>query len=157
MISSRAGAVIVLVIAALACRSSAATEPEVVPLSGGVPIPASVVGTESVSMSLVPSLMITAQAGTVDVVLGVASTGCMIVEASADRVGDVLQVHVSRRGDPAANCVPGSFGYLYLVRATDVPPGRYEIRVLDEVLGMPVREAGRAQMVVPGVVAASHS
>ena len=157
MISCRAGVLSILVVAALACHSSAATEPGVVPLSGGTPIPVSIVGTESVSMSVVPSLMVTAQAGSVDVVWGVASSGCLIVEASADRVGEVLQVHVSRSSDPRANCAPGSFGVRYLVRATDVPPGRYELRVLDEISGMPVREAGRVQMVVPEVTAASRS
>jgi hypothetical protein len=98
------------------------------------------------------TLAVTGGPARVDLVWQPRSGPCMLATPRALRSGDELVVTVERSGDPVALCLAGEVVYRYAIRVTDVPAGRWRVRVVEQPLGQaPVeRGTGEAVVTMPG-------
>lgn len=120
------------------------------PLPGGLALPVTLETTVEAGSTL-PRLSIAATPGGALLEWDVASAPCLMADASALYSGSVIEVRIHRSGNPLADCVAGTVTYHYLARVMAPAPGPYEVRLVDDVLGQPLRPVGRANVTVtPG-------
>ena len=119
------------------------------PLSAGTALPVSLTTTVDAAPSTDPlRVRFTAIAGGVKVQWDVASTACLLAEASALRSGPVIEVRIHRSGNPLVGCVASIVEYHYEAIVAVPAPGRYEVRLVDDLLGQPLRPIGRGAVAV---------
>lgn len=119
------------------------------PLPGGMALPVSLATTFDAAPSSDPSrLKITATAGGARVQWDVASAPCLVAEASALRSGSVIEVRIHRSANSLALCVATTVQYHYEAIVAVPAPGHYEIRLVDDLLGQPLRPIGRGAVAV---------
>ena len=119
------------------------------PMSGGITLPVTLATTFNGMPVTDPSrLRITGVAGGAQVQWDVVSPACLIAEASARHVGSVIEVRIHRSGNPLASCVAAMVAYHYEANVIVPAPGGYEVRVVDDLLGQPLRPIGRAAVAV---------
>jgi hypothetical protein len=132
----------------LLCACDAGTS-SVEPLVGATPIAVGLSTTTSTTSTDLPRFQLFALAGEVHVHWDVESGACLIAQATGAQAGSVIQVRIDRSGNPLANCANVRVGYHYVARIASLIPGRYEVRLIDAVLGLTAYEAGRGTIVVP--------
>ncbi len=144
--------VVTFVVGAL--LSSCATTGEVTPfepLVGGEPVAVSLVTTADIPLSGLPRLEISATAAEVNARWEVEGVSCLIAQATASRVGSVIEIQLHRGGNPLANCVAARVGYQYMARVTGLAQGRFEVRLVDVFADQPAVAIGRKSVVVGAV------
>jgi len=121
------------------------------PLPGGLAVPVTLETTVEPAGSTVPRFAVVTIAGGAQVEWDVTSGPCLKSEASALQSGLVIEVRIHRSGDPLADCVAGAVTYHYVARVMAPAPGQYEVRLVDDMLGQPLRPVGRATVMVPSI------
>ena len=134
------------IVALSACGSDGPTAVE--PLPGATAVSVTLSETIPISTEGLPRLQFTGLAGAAELMWEVESPPCLLAEASAERAGSIVAIHISRSGNPLANCSPDPEGYRYVARVAGLAPGRYEVRLIDNLLGQPPREVGRGSVMV---------
>jgi hypothetical protein len=121
------------------------------PLPGGLALPATltttigqVQGAERLSVAPAP--------GGAEVTWDLPSAPCLDASVSALQAGNVVEVRVHRSANPLALCVAMQVSYHHVVRVLIPAPGRYEVRLVDDMLGQPPRPVGRARVAVQPTV-----
>lgn len=117
------------------------------PLRGGMALPVTLETTMEPGSTL-PRFSVASIPGGAQVEWDVASSPCLMAEASALQAGFVIEVRIHRSGNPLADCVPGTVTYHYMARVMAPAPGQYEVRLVDDMLGQPPRPVGRATVAV---------
>ena len=117
------------------------------PLRGGMALPVTLETTMEPGSTL-PRFSVASIPGGAQVEWDVASSPCLMAEASALQAGFVIEVRIHRSGNPLADCVPGTVTYRYMARVMAPAPGQYEVRLVDDMLGQPPRPVGRATVAV---------
>jgi hypothetical protein len=128
----------------VACEATGA----VAPLTGGTPLPVKLATSVSAPSGAAPRLQFVGSDGSIEVVWDVESPPCLLAEASALRVGPVVEIRIHRSADPLALCIEGNVAYHYVARTLAVVPGRYDVRLVDETLGQEPRSVGRSLLLV---------
>lgn len=107
--------------------------------------------TTTISTEGLPRLYFTGLSGAVEVLWDVESHACLLAEASAERAGKIVVIHITRSGNPGALCTSELAGYRYVARVAGLASGRYQVRLVDELANQPAREVGRDSVtVLPG-------
>lgn len=117
------------------------------PLGSGLEVPVALETSTSMASGSVSRLEITGSASGAVATWDVTSGPCLLATASALKSGDVVEVRIHRSGDPLALCVNEPVSYHFVARVT-LTPGRYEVRVVDDMLGQSLRPVGRRSVVV---------
>ena len=141
--SRRIGSPVLLLATALLCACAGEGTP-FEPLSGGLSVPVTLETTFGGPTDMLPRLEITAVGGAAKIEWDVASPPCLDAEASALLAGQVIEVRIHRSADALALCVAGTVAYHYVARVAVPGPGAFEIRLVDDLLGPPLRPIGRA-------------
>jgi len=140
---------------------AAACSPSAEPVDGGPIGPLAAIAGDTASVTLgervrplrsepLPTLTFAGGAGSVTVVWELRSGPCMLATAQARRSDGEIVVWIERRGDPAALCLAGEVVYRYDARVSDVPAGRYRVRVVEQPGAEPARVVGSGEVVVAG-------
>ena len=121
------------------------------PLPGGLSLPVTLETTVDAPSGALPRFAVVTIAGGAQVEWDVASAPCLVAEASALLAGSVIEVRIHRSGNPLADCVAGTVAYHYVARVMAPAPGLYEVRLVDDMPGQPMRPVGRATVTVPSI------
>lgn len=124
------------------------SEPGVDPLLDLSPVTVSLRTAESPALYL-PQLGASGGDGAIEVVWDLDSPTCMIANATGGLSGSTLQIQINRGGNPRADCAAGDVALRYTARASGLAAGRYEVRLLDSLLGTRLREVGRRTVAIP--------
>ena len=95
-----------------------------------------------------PVLQFAGGPGAVTVVWEVRSGPCMKTTAQARRSDGEIVIWLERGGDPAALCVAGEVVYRYEAHVSQVPAGRYRVRLVEQPVEQPPRAVGSGEVVV---------
>jgi hypothetical protein len=131
-------------LAAAALLSSCEATGAVGPLTSGTSLPVTLATSVAAPSGAAPRLQFVGKNGALEVVWDVESSPCLLAEASSLRVGPVIEIRLHRSGNPLALCIEGSVAYHYVARIEAVIPGRYDVRLVDELLGQEPRSVGRS-------------
>jgi len=118
------------------------------PLPGGLPLPVTLATTVDQASGIAERLDVVATVGGAELTWELVSGPCLQATATALQSGQVIEVRVHRSGNPLANCVAVPATYQYVARVQIPAPGRYEVRLVDDLLGQPLRPVGRATVSV---------
>lgn len=121
------------------------------PLAGGLSLPVSLTTTTDQASRGGERLDVVAVPGGAQLTWDVVSAPCLDAAASAIQSGNVVEVRVHRSGNPLALCVAMQVNYRYVARVEIAGQGRYEVRLVDDLLGQPMRPVGRASVAVPPI------
>ncbi|HEX6598235.1 MAG TPA: hypothetical protein VF034_02865 [Gemmatimonadaceae bacterium] len=135
-----------LLAAAVLCSCS--DGPPLSPLTEGLALPVTLETTVDPASSSPPRLQISPIPGGAKVEWQVSSAPCLDADASALQSGALIEVRIHRSANPLALCVAGTVTYSYVARVSAPAPGHYEVRVIDDMLGQPMRLVGRGTVAV---------
>jgi hypothetical protein len=117
------------------------------PLSGGLEIPVRLETLVDLPPGPPPGLDFAATPGELLVMWDVTSAPCLVATASALQSGSVVEVRIHRSGNSLALCVDQPASYSYVAHVP-LAPGAYEVRLVDDLLGQPLRPVGRSTVEV---------
>jgi hypothetical protein len=138
-------------LAAVATLCSCEATSAVDPLTGGTHLPVTLETSFSAPSGAAPHLQFNGGHGVIEVVWDVESAPCLLVEASALQAGPVIEIRLHRSGNPLALCTDDNVAYHYVARTQAIVPGRYDVRLVDEILGQKPRSVGRSVVLVPSI------
>jgi hypothetical protein len=121
------------------------------PLGYGLHVPVTLDAHADVSSGNVARLEITGGPAGAVATWDVTSGPCLDADASALQSGDVVEIRIHRSANALALCVNEPVTYHYVARVT-LPPGRYEVRLVDDLLGQALRPIGRGTVEVAGSI-----
>ena len=114
------------------------------PLPGGLTLPVTLETTVSAPSGVLPRFAVATITGGAQVEWDVASAPCLTADATALYSGAVIEVRIHRSSDPLADCIAGTVAYHYVARVMAPAPGQYQVRLVDDMFGQPLRPVGRA-------------
>lgn len=118
------------------------------PLHSGTSLPVTLETTIDQPSGTLPRFEITAISGGARLQWDVVSAPCLLSEASALQSGPVIEVRIHRSGNPLALCAATVVAYHYVARVLVPAPGHYEVRLVEDLLGQPLRPVGRGTVAV---------
>jgi len=133
---------------AAATLCSCSDSPSLSPLPGGLAVPVTLETAVNSASSAPPRLQISPTPGGAKVEWDVSSAPCLDAEASALQSGALIEIRIHRSANALALCVAGTVTYSYTARVLAPAPGRYEVRVIDDMFGQPMRLVGRGTVTV---------
>jgi hypothetical protein len=113
------------------------------PISSGLEIPVTLGTLIDLPPGPAPGLEFDTAPGQVTVTWNLTSAPCLVASANALQSGAVVEIRIHRSGDPRALCVDQPAQYHYVSRVL-LAPGAYEVRLVDDALGQPLRPVGRS-------------
>jgi hypothetical protein len=118
------------------------------PLPGGIALPVTLT-TATDQSSSGERLDVVAVPGGAELTWDLVSSPCLDATATALQSGNVVEVRVHRSANPLAQCVAMQVSYRYVARVQMPAPGQYDVRLVDDMLGQPLRPVGRGSVAVP--------
>ncbi len=118
-------------------------------VADGVPIAVLFNRTESASTAKL-SVYMSGADSTVSVSVDASEPSCQLVTVTGVSANGVVELAISRSGNPYALCTAAMVHSHYEIRATVATAGTYQVRVIDAPLGQPARELGRQSIVLTG-------
>ena len=119
------------------------------PLPGGIALPVALTTATDQSSGGGERLDVVAVPGGAELTWDLVSSPCLDATATALQSGNVVEVRVHRSANPLALCVAMQVSYRYVARVQMPVPGQYDVRLVDDMLGQPLRPVGRASVAVP--------
>jgi len=122
------------------------------PLPGGLSLPVTLTTTSDVASGGTERLDVVAVPGGAQLTWDLTSSPCLDATASALQAGNVVEVRVHRSANPLALCVAMQVSYRHVLRVQIPGAGRYEVRLVDDMLGQSPRPVGRATVAVQPIL-----